>query len=272
MFAALLLLTLTPVVKAIAAGGITVDSVEATPGSKVAVPIRLIGNIVPIAGIQVALRIESSFFTIDSVSLEGSIKPVGMMSAIAIDNATDSVGIILYPDNSSYPYSTISAASGLLATLHGTVSGDAPLQDIGVDSIFHGTSSIMWTGAGFSDDQGLFYEASVFHAGAVMVQTSTAIDEGMDGNQLPNDFSLSQNYPNPFNPTTTISFTLPVGSSVRLDVFNVLGQKVVTLLEERLSAGSHQVSFDASEQPSGIYFYRLTSSQGKLTKKMVLLK
>jgi len=89
---------------------------------------------------------------------------------------------------------------------------------------------------------------------------------------LPLGFTLKQNYPNPFNPQTTFTFSLPVASHANLSIYNILGQKVVTVLDKRLSAGEHSIIFDASDLPTGIYFYRLTSENATITKKMVLIK
>ncbi len=88
----------------------------------------------------------------------------------------------------------------------------------------------------------------------------------------PSTFTLEQNYPNPFNPSTTIRFSIPVESNVRLNVFNALGQEVAQIVNERLKEGYHEVSFDATALTSGIYFYRLESDKFVDTKKMILLK
>lgn len=88
----------------------------------------------------------------------------------------------------------------------------------------------------------------------------------------PNSFGLSQNRPNPFNPTTEISFSLPEASGVKLEVFNIRGQKVTTLADGTYSAGEHTITWDASDMSSGVYFYRLTTDGFTETKKMVLLK
>jgi hypothetical protein len=85
----------------------------------------------------------------------------------------------------------------------------------------------------------------------------------------PKEFALYQNYPNPFNPTTTIGYTLPADANVSLAVYNTLGQKIVQLVEERVSAGYHEASFDASQLVSGVYVYRLQA--GELVKSMKLL-
>ena len=90
---------------------------------------------------------------------------------------------------------------------------------------------------------------------------------------LPSTYMLQQNYPNPFNPATTIAFSLPTSGLVSLDVFNVLGQKVESLVTGNFSAGSHSVRWNAAGQPSGVYFYRLNVDGNHVaTKRMVLLK
>jgi len=83
---------------------------------------------------------------------------------------------------------------------------------------------------------------------------------------------LYQNYPNPFNPTTKISFTLPKPEHITLDVYNTLGQKVATLLIIKMIIDSHDVQFDASNLPSGIYFYRVQAGEFSQVRKMVLMQ
>jgi hypothetical protein len=91
--------------------------------------------------------------------------------------------------------------------------------------------------------------------------------------QTPLEFSLEQNYPNPFNPQTKLSFVLGQSSLVTLNVYNILGEKIITLInDESMQAGKHEVKFDASQLQSGIYFYRLSAGKYIETKKMVLLK
>ena len=104
---------------------------------------------------------------------------------------------------------------------------------------------------------------------------STDADDIVDVRPLPFDFQLDQNYPNPFNPSTQISFTISpraVGEELTLEVFNVLGQRVAMLRDEVAHAGSQTVEFDAGNQPSGVYFYRLRVGAESITKKMVLQK
>jgi hypothetical protein len=97
---------------------------------------------------------------------------------------------------------------------------------------------------------------------------------------VPEKFSLPQNYPNPFNPTTSIKYNIPKLSSphvlggdlVLLKVYNILGKEVATLVNEKQSPGTYEVTFDGSQYPSGIYFYKLETQSYKETKRMVLIK
>ena len=92
------------------------------------------------------------------------------------------------------------------------------------------------------------------------------------GKTYPNKYSLSQNYPNPFNPSTKIKFTLPKKEFVTLEVFNTIGQKIETLLNQVMKTGQHEVEFDAQNLSSGIYYYRIEAGEFQDVKKMVLLR
>ena len=94
---------------------------------------------------------------------------------------------------------------------------------------------------------------------------------------LPEQFILGQNYPNPFNPTTSIEFSLPVASDVQLEVYNLLGRRVVTLLDQRMEAGLHRIDWNSHDATgrsvaSGVYFYRIETAQFTASRKMLLLK
>jgi len=90
---------------------------------------------------------------------------------------------------------------------------------------------------------------------------------------LPPDlFELEQNYPNPFNPTTVIQFSLNEDSEVALTIYNLLGEKIAELIDRKMSAGLYSISFDATDLPSGIYFYELNSGVSIKVKKMNLIK
>ncbi len=110
-----------------------------------------------------------------------------------------------------------------------------------------------------------------------IVYPSIAADADDDDPIIPDEFELRQNYPNPFNPTTTIEFTLTRHQPVSLDIYDILGRKVTSLIDENLSAGAYQVvwdgtDFDGRETASGIYFYRITSEEGVAVRKMALVR
>jgi len=90
--------------------------------------------------------------------------------------------------------------------------------------------------------------------------------------QVPEAYSLLENYPNPFNPSTIIIYSVPETGSVKLAIYNTLGEEVVVLVDGMVEAGFYEVSFNASSLPSGIYFYRLQSGSFVDTKKMILMK
>ncbi len=91
-------------------------------------------------------------------------------------------------------------------------------------------------------------------------------------NGIPKEFYLSQNYPNPFNPATTIEFGLPKESHVQIAVYNVLGQRVVLLVDGVMKAGNHRVAFNASRFASGVYFYVMRAGEKVFKQKMLLMK
>jgi hypothetical protein len=90
--------------------------------------------------------------------------------------------------------------------------------------------------------------------------------------EIPTSYNLSQNYPNPFNPSTRIEYSLIEATRVRLSVYNSLGQEVLNLVDEHQAAGKYLVDFNATNLPSGIYFYRLQSDKFTAVKKMLLIK
>jgi photosystem II stability/assembly factor-like uncharacterized protein len=98
----------------------------------------------------------------------------------------------------------------------------------------------------------------------------TFVEEQID--EIPTAYTLSQNYPNPFNPTTKISWQSPVSSKQVLKVFDVLGNEVAVLVDEEMEAGYHSIDFNASDLPSGVYFYQLKVGNFIETKKMILLR
>jgi hypothetical protein len=103
----------------------------------------------------------------------------------------------------------------------------------------------------------------------IIYGNATTIDPD---NQLPIEISLSQNYPNPFNPNTQIEYALPEPADVRLEVYNIMGQRVASLVNGQETAGYHSVNFNASSLASGMYIYRLQAGSFVQTRKMMLVK
>jgi hypothetical protein len=111
----------------------------------------------------------------------------------------------------------------------------------------------------------------------MMVEEASDVDDWTDDLSRPQEFALYQNQPNPFNPETMISYFLSAGSRVNLSIYNVLGQRVRTLLDTYQEAGTHSLTWDGRSDdgmqlPSGIYFYRMQAGTFQETKKMALMK
>jgi hypothetical protein len=93
-----------------------------------------------------------------------------------------------------------------------------------------------------------------------------------DENRPVKEYSLQQNYPNPFNPSTKINFGLKKAGNVEVTIYNILGNKIATLLNGFQSAGNHSVIFDAAKFSSGVYLYRIVTNEFIQTRKMILEK
>ncbi len=130
------------------------------------------------------------------------------------------------------------------------------------------------------NDWQLWFYASRVHlgvtlpAGVIPLSTPNVMFKPESGNDalIPDEIVLYQNYPNPFNPNTEIKFSLPQADDVRLEIFNIMGQRVATLVDSRFEAGYHSVLWDAGDAASGVYLYRIKAGEFVDTKKMILLK
>ncbi|MEX0846022.1 MAG: T9SS type A sorting domain-containing protein [Balneolaceae bacterium] len=122
----------------------------------------------------------------------------------------------------------------------------------------------MYKNVEYAQDE--LYATGFQPTGVDIITSAESISEVVSG------FELSQNYPNPFNPTTQILYGIPEASEVELVVFNMLGQKVATLVNGKQSAGWHTAIFDASGLSSGFYIYRIQAGEFVSTKKLMLIK
>ena len=117
-----------------------------------------------------------------------------------------------------------------------------------------------------SDDSNATVEMDLL----VNVSSVTGLEDLFSG--IPKEYVLMQNYPNPFNPVTSIRYGLPKPSLVRLEIYNVLGQRVKTLVNEYQKAGYYLISFNAQNFASGLYIYHLQTEQFQAIKKMIFVK
>jgi hypothetical protein len=102
--------------------------------------------------------------------------------------------------------------------------------------------------------------------------TSTLVVSVEQETDQPSDFALEQNYPNPFNPSTTFRYSIPTQSKVVIKVYDILGNEITTLMDEEKSVGTYELTWNAVNLPSGVYFYQLRACSFIETKKMLLLK
>jgi hypothetical protein len=138
---------------------------------------------------------------------------------------------------------------------------DSPCIDAGHPDILDSLLDCSWGLGGLRSDMGAYGGGD-----SAMV--------GIDDYEvpLPEHLAFLQNYPNPFNISTVIIYSLPQASNVKIEIFDILGRKVETLVQGEQQAGYHQIVWDASDHSSGMYFYKIQAGEYSDTKKMVLLK
>lgn len=123
-------------------------------------------------------------------------------------------------------------------------------------------------------DKELFVGGSKFQYRLKQIDTDGSFEysDVVEVEVVPVQYELSQNYPNPFNPSTTIRFSLPQATQLKINLYNMLGEQITTIADGMFEAGYHKVTFNASSLPSGTYIYRLESSEFVQVKKMILIK
>lgn len=215
-----------------------------------------------LAGMDIPLSF-SEGVTLKSVEFEGTRVEYFDLKVTNINNEDRTVVIGLVPQFSEEPKPDLAAGEGVIANLVFEVT-DPAVDAITVEAY---TSKVPAHQLTFVYHDGLDLRSEHPSFESVTVAFSNVADDA-----LPTEFSLSQNYPNPFNPSTTFEFALPSPSHVNLTIFNVLGQKVSTVIDENLAAGVHTYDWNASKVSSGVYFYRLTTDDNTQTRKMMLLK
>jgi hypothetical protein len=231
----------------------------------------------PLGGFSLGFEFDYDYVVIQSIDFEGSVL-----------NGTQQAFInkLFYPEDKQ----VLIGWAPFNPSLYGTVvegdtavpyfnlnmrvlEGATPMR-VSVDSVFVPPAGnfILSVDA----DTGAGYDISAITPQFVGVGVGLDVSN-IESPILPKSFSLSQNAPNPFNPNTSIDFALPRSAHVTIDVYNTLGQKVATLVDEPLNVGLKRVEWDGTDysgQPvaSGVYFYRMTADEFSETKKMMLLK
>ncbi|MGD8922134.1 MAG: T9SS type A sorting domain-containing protein [Candidatus Zixiibacteriota bacterium] len=183
------------------------------------------------------------------------------VASVAVDLNYSQNGVLSVPDNVQLGAARV--------VLRGDVTPQLLADNMELQYAFDGqnTNLLIWSRDGNSFT-GKFLQAN---AEVMEVEMATADGSPVVAKLVPTEYSLSQNYPNPFNPTTTIQFALPVAGDYSLTIYNVQGQ-VVQQFSGSADAGIQTVEWNATNNASGVYFYRLTAGNFSATKKMVLLK
>lgn len=219
------------------------------------------------------LRIPDAVYDGGILTVEGAVwAPSGLKSVNMGANGTDVLDLTV-PNDANYRF----------RIFYQNINGDQPL------SIKEGSNTLMditlpgntdSTGLDFLSDKiqltggthSFTFTGSNFNFDYVQLIKDSVVAGILDRNIQPNSYSLSQNYPNPFNPTTNINFSIAKASNVKLIIYNILGQKVATLINNYMSAGTYTYQFNASNLASGVYLYSLEAGGYTMNKKMILLK
>ncbi|MCK6560066.1 T9SS type A sorting domain-containing protein [bacterium] len=204
----------------------------------------------------------------DPVGVPVAWAPSGFKSVALAAGGSISLSVNA-PYNGQYMMRLFYAASG---TVQGQVAVDGQVV---VPSVPFADTSDVFTDQ-FAMTSGNHTITLSSASGGVAIdylQVIAFVPTGVAGrDNLPEGFALHQNYPNPFNPTTNIAFSLGKPSKVKLSIYNVLGQRVLTLLDSPMAEGAHTVQFDAKKLSSGVYFYRLEAGDFLSQRRMLLIK
>ena len=172
-------------------------------------------------------------------------------------------------DGDNFLNTELSDAANLLIT-NGTAPFTGRYKPYKPLSVFSGLDpSGEWTLSIYDAASG---NTGTLEAWGIKLFFDSATDLETEESNYVGTYELSQNYPNPFNPSTTINWQMPKAGLVTLKIYDVLGREVITLVNEELSAGKHEVVFDATRFSSGVYLYQLKAGDSRQSKKMILMK
>jgi hypothetical protein len=237
-------------------------------------------------------NLTSTFFTINSVDNNSTyywrvnnINAAGTSSWSNVESFSTSSPYIkvLSPNGSEKIYldSTyvIRWQSNITDTVNIDLMNKNNIVSVIGDTIFSGTNAILWhVPSNLQPDSTYKVMISSISNNNLFAVSDTTfiISTGITNINAPDNimksYKLSQNYPNPFNPSTTIQYSIPRLSKVKITLFNLLGEKITTLVDEEKLAGSYQIKFNSDNIPSGVYFYQLKADDFVQTRKMILMK
>jgi len=228
----------------------------------------------PYSGFEIPLTAFSSDFVFDSASLFGSVVPSNFEIGWNLNNDSSQMILFIFPPATITEL--IESPGGKLCEVYFHVRPEAFSQIVFIDTttfdIYSPDSSTVIVSYELSgyDENGAFKIVD-FEAGIVDITITVDVEDELEGN-LPGQFRLYQNRPNPFNPSTRIAYSLPVDSYVTLTVYDILGRQVKVLDEGYRQAGTHLVTFEASDYATGFYFAHFQAREYSETKRMLLLK
>lgn len=249
---------------------IWIDNVTGVPGQSVEVPIYGY-NIENISEINLAIEWSSDNLIYKTVAFNDTRGDSAWQKTVSPPSGGLNQLLITLDFQDGMP---LHPGSGPLAKVIFDIASSVPDEIVTIDSArYIGSQS---TEICLTPDNGSLCFAPKFNAGQVEIKSSTAVLEG-DESILPKQYSLAQNTPNPFNPSTEVSFELPKACDLKIEIYNILGQNVRTLVDGRMSAGRHRVTFDGRGDDknvlaSGVYFYRLVTEEFTQSRKMTLMK
>ncbi len=267
---ALTLLALLPPVALANNVTVTVAIVQTPIGAAGSVGVFCTSD-VPLAGIRVPLILDDPDILIDSVSFANSIADYRFIRNSQLADTSRRGFTNILPDVNFL--ALIQPSDDELFRIHYHVRPQATLGFVPIDT-FRTRQQIgdfIWYDQLEASDKDGFMILPEFVWGGIYIADvpTDATDESV---VLPGRFVLQQNHPNPFNPATTIPFSIPTPAALSLEVFDITGRLARREFAENFTAGDHEIAFDGSSLPSGVYFYRLNTPFGCLTRKMTLVK
>jgi hypothetical protein len=200
----------------------------------------------------------------DSILNDNMGDPIFVTQAVTVDRTPD--GRVWYSQDNSYDPAGATQENNALVMFNFATSEYGYLYMPEPRTDTNGPRGAAWTPSGDTIYVAIWNKPLVYR----YISTTPGAVAGQGG--VPIQFELSQNYPNPFNPVTSIDFTIAKAGKTTLTVYNVLGQKVVTLVDRNMPMGKFRVAFDGSRIASGTYIYELKNNGDVISKKMTLLK